>query len=71
MVTVGEKEKAIMKGSANDIVASNPNCKELIISNMGHGVSLANPDFFNQMVEEWIHKGNISKDVEERLLSMT
>lgn len=54
LVTVGEKEKTIMKRSAMDLVASHPDCTGILIPNVGHGISLANPAFFNQMVEGWI-----------------
>ena len=57
LVTAGEKEKAIMKKSAADIVQSNPNCIGMIIPNIGHGLSLANPTFFNQIIEGWIVAG--------------
>lgn len=62
LVTVGEREKAVMKKSAMDLVKSNPNCKGVIISNMGHGIPLAKPDFFNQMMEVWIDEGSIPKE---------
>jgi pimeloyl-ACP methyl ester carboxylesterase len=57
LVTVGEKEKAIMKKSAIDIVSSNSNCKGIVIPNVGHGISMVNPNFFNQMIEKWIQEG--------------
>ena len=56
LITVGEKEKTIMKKSAKDIVSNNPNCTGIIIRNIGHGVPLAKPDLFNQMIEEWLDK---------------
>ncbi|UOE61841.1 alpha/beta hydrolase [Priestia filamentosa] len=65
LVTVGEKEKEVMKKSARDIVESNPNCKGVFISKMGHGVPLAMPDFFNAMTEEWIKEGTIAKECRE------
>ncbi|GAA4059323.1 alpha/beta hydrolase [Amphibacillus indicireducens] len=55
LVTVGEKEKRMMKKSAVDIVNSNPNCKGVVLPNVGHGVSLAMPDFFNEIVENWVN----------------
>jgi pimeloyl-ACP methyl ester carboxylesterase len=51
-----------MKKSAIDIVKNNPNCKGVIISNIGHGIPLAKPDFFNQMIEAWIYEGSIPKE---------
>jgi pimeloyl-ACP methyl ester carboxylesterase len=62
LVTVGEKEKAIMKKSAKDIVETNSNCIGVILPKIGHGVSLAMPDFFNHMVETWIHEGHLPKE---------
>ena len=62
LVTVGEKEKAMMKHSAKDLVEANSNCIGVIIPKIGHGVPLAMPDFFNQMVEEWIQKGQLPRE---------
>jgi hypothetical protein len=62
LVTVGEKEKAVMKKSAKDIVEINSNYIGVILPEIGHGVSLAMPDFFNHMVEAWIHEGNLPKE---------
>ena len=56
LITVGEKEKGIMIKSAIDLITNNPNSKGVILSNIGHGISLAKPHFFNQMIEEWIEK---------------
>ncbi|RKL65755.1 alpha/beta hydrolase [Salipaludibacillus neizhouensis] len=57
LVTVGAREKTIMKKSAKDIVSSNTNCVGMIIPKVGHGISLANPDYFNVMIENWIEDG--------------
>lgn len=62
LVTVGEKEKAIMKKSAKDIVKANSNCSGVILPEVGHGISLAMPDFFNHMVELWINEGKLLKE---------
>ena len=62
LVTVGEKEKAMMKHSVKDLVEANSNCIGVMIPKIGHGVPLAMPDFFNQMVEEWIQKGQLPKE---------
>ncbi|WP_433595078.1 alpha/beta fold hydrolase [Lysinibacillus xylanilyticus] len=59
LVTVGEKEKSNMKKSAIQLVNSNSNCQGVVLSNIGHGVSLANPEFFNRFVEEWIKDGKL------------
>jgi pimeloyl-ACP methyl ester carboxylesterase len=62
LVTVGEKEKLVMKKSARDIVETNSNCKGVIIPEIGHGIPLAMPDVFNQMIETWIHEGELPKE---------
>lgn len=65
LVTVGEKEKAVMKKSAAEIVQANPNCRGAIIPNIGHGVSLAMPDFFYRMAEAWIEDGAFPETCKE------
>ena len=62
LVTVGEKEKAIMKKSASEIVNSNENCTGVIISGIGHGVPLSKPDLFNQIIEKWINGGKMPRE---------
>ncbi len=59
LVTVGEKEKVNMKKSALHLVNSNLNCQGVMLSNIGHGVSLANPEYFNRFVEEWLIDGKL------------
>jgi len=54
LVTVGDKEKRIMKDSMNEILANNTNCTGIIIPEIGHGISLANPILFNTIIENWI-----------------
>ncbi|MDX8364906.1 alpha/beta hydrolase [Cytobacillus sp. IB215665] len=63
LVSVGEKEKAVMKKSATDLVSNNKNCIGIIIPNVGHGISLWNPNFFNQMIEKWIQEGALPQDI--------
>lgn len=62
LVTVGEKEKAVMKKSAIDIVSNNSNCIGIVIPNVGHGISLVKPHFFNQMIEKWILESALPPD---------
>ncbi|MDR4361283.1 alpha/beta hydrolase, partial [Bacillus anthracis] len=54
LVTVGENEKRIMKEPLTKILESNPHCCGVIISKIGHGVSLANPKLFNTLIENWL-----------------
>ncbi|WP_268627647.1 alpha/beta fold hydrolase [Paenibacillus alvei] len=55
LITVGEKEKKMMRKSLLDIVDNTIHCKGIIIPNVGHGVSLAQPELFNKIVEAWIN----------------
>ncbi|MEK3791855.1 alpha/beta hydrolase [Paenibacillus sp. FSL R7-0204] len=54
LVTVGELEKSVMKQSARDLVSANPHSTGLVIPRIGHGVPLAKPELFNELVEAWI-----------------
>lgn len=65
LVTVGEKERKVMKESLIDILRGNSNCKGIIFPEVGHGISLAKPDFFNQLVEKWVLEGEIPDEVQE------
>lgn len=56
LATVGEKEKKIMKQSMSAIVDSHPNCEGMVIPGMGHGFSLADPEGFHQLVENWLNE---------------
>lgn len=55
LVTVGEREKSMMKKSLADLVNAHSKSTGLVIPKVGHGVPLAHPDYFNQLVEEWMH----------------
>lgn len=57
LVMVGEKEKKMMKRSAADIVNENRNATGLIVPGIGHGISLANPALFNNLVRKWLERG--------------
>lgn len=54
LVIVGNKERQIMKKSAIEIVNNNQNCTGMIISKIGHGLPLAKPKLFNNIIEKWI-----------------
>lgn len=62
LVTVGEKEKGLMTKSAIDIVSENPNCVGIIIPSIGHGISLVNPSYFNQMIKNWLENSVLPHD---------
>lgn len=56
LVTVGEKEKKIMRKSASELTHANPNATGIVIPKIGHGISLADPTFFNDLIDDWITK---------------
>jgi len=62
LVTVGAKENSMMKKSAVDLVNNNNNCRGVIIANIGHGLPLATPSFFNQMIEDWINEEKLPEN---------
>ena len=55
LITVGEKEKKIMKKSVLDILEKTSSGKGIIIHKVGHGVSLVQPELFNKIVDAWIN----------------
>ncbi|WP_042166487.1 alpha/beta fold hydrolase [Paenibacillus gorillae] len=57
LITVGEKEKAVMQQSAAVLAKGNPHSTGVIIPDIGHGLSLAKPDYFNLMIEQWLQTG--------------
>ena len=46
------------------VVRANPNCTGVILPEIGHGVSLAKPEFFNHLVEVWIKDEDLPKECE-------
>ncbi|MBE1554190.1 alpha/beta fold hydrolase [Sporosarcina limicola] len=59
LVTVGERERGIMKKSAAMMAHGNANCESLIVQKVGHGFSVAQPELFNQVVEAWMQEKSI------------
>ena len=57
MVLVGSKEKGVMIKSAHDMLQSNNYCKGYSAPGIGHGVSLADPQLFNELIKAWIENG--------------
>lgn len=54
LVTVGEKEKSIMKTSAEMIASRHRESVSLIISGVGHTAPLAVPNVFNQLIRSFM-----------------
>lgn len=54
LVTVGEKERGIMKKSAHDLVVCNENCHMIVWQDIGHGISFKEPSLFNVTLLKWL-----------------
>lgn len=54
LTMVGEKEKGIMLQSGRDIRAATKGGAGVMVPGVGHGVSLADPDLFNGILEAWV-----------------
>lgn len=65
LVTVGQKEKRIMKNSALEIVRGNQNCKGIMFPGVKHGIPLAQPDLYNETVEAWINESPLPSGLRE------
>ncbi|MCM3634785.1 MULTISPECIES: alpha/beta fold hydrolase [Paenibacillus] len=57
LVTVGDKEKGMMRKSAKLLSDANPNCHAVVLPNIGHGISMAAPQAFNDMLRAWLEQG--------------
>ena len=54
LVTVGMREKKMMMQSAEALVTHGNNCIGIIFPNIGHGITLANPELFNSTIDGWL-----------------
>lgn len=63
LVTVGEKEKKIMKDSMLEIAAGKQNVQAIIFPGVGHSAPLSDHNRFNRLLEEWIIHNKIIDDV--------
>ncbi|MFP7255479.1 alpha/beta hydrolase [Terribacillus goriensis] len=52
LVTVGEKEKKIVKRSAAKLTNENPYCTSLLIADIGHGFPVEQPLLFNHLLRQ-------------------
>ncbi|MBP3951762.1 alpha/beta fold hydrolase [Bacillus suaedae] len=69
LVTVGEKERRMMKDSMKEIIESHPNSRGLIFPNIGHGFSLANPSSFNATLEDWLENNGVRDNTDDTFQS--
>ncbi|WP_037282898.1 alpha/beta fold hydrolase [Saccharibacillus sacchari] len=61
LVTVGEKEKRIMRKSAEQIASIHPKAQKKILPGIGHGIPSAQPECFNTILREWLEEGEERK----------
>ncbi|WP_230200117.1 alpha/beta fold hydrolase [Bacillus niameyensis] len=64
LVTVGEKEKGMMRKSAQDLIKANPNCKGIIFPKVGHGISFADPKLFNKTIDAWLNERKLPENMQ-------
>lgn len=64
LVTVGAKERQMMKRSASDIVYMMLNATGVMIPKLGHGLPYARPDLFNHLVDTWLQTGEVIETVD-------
>ncbi len=62
LVTVGEKERGIVKKSAQDLVKLCDRGHGIMFPGVGHGIPLADPARFNRVVDNWLSTGAIPED---------
>ncbi|HJF33934.1 MAG TPA: alpha/beta hydrolase [Sporosarcina psychrophila] len=56
LITVGEKEKGVMRKSAVKIAEYYSTSSLVVIPQVGHGISFAQPEGFNQLVDDWLRE---------------
>lgn len=56
LVTVGEKERGVMRKSALKIAEYYSTSSLVVIPRVGHGFSFAQPEGFNQLVDDWLRE---------------
>jgi pimeloyl-ACP methyl ester carboxylesterase len=54
LVLAGEKENRIIRDSAADMVQANRNCTGYLVLGSGHGIVLAEPDFFDEIIRSFL-----------------
>ena len=62
LVLVGMNELERMKDSAREMVKANRNCIGYLVSGAGHGLSLAAPELFNEIVLNYINNIQLHKN---------
>ncbi|GEN85164.1 hydrolase [Sporosarcina luteola] len=61
LVTAGEKEKSLVKNSAQKIAEENEHYESFFVPNIGHGFPVAKAELFNHVLEDWILHQKVHK----------
>lgn len=65
---VGEKDYKVIKESAGDLINSIPNSRSYIVPKLGHVWNLQSPEFFNQVLCDWITGNSLPSHLRELIL---
>ncbi|PAD80404.1 alpha/beta hydrolase [Paenibacillus sp. 7541] len=63
LVTVGEKEKSVMRRSVQQLMSLQERAAGIMFPGVGHGVPLADPALFHRVVQRWLADGTIANEV--------
>ena len=62
LILAGTKELGRMRASAEDMVGANRNCMGYMVLGASHGLSLAEPDLFNEIVFNFLNNNHLHKN---------
>lgn len=62
LILAGTKELGRMRASAEDMVGANRNCMGYMVLGASHGLSLAEPDLFNEIVFNFLNNIHLHKN---------
>ena len=62
LILAGTKELKRMRASAQDMVQATRNCTGYLVSGAGHGLPLAEPDLFNEIVYYFLNNIHLHKN---------
>lgn len=66
LVLAGTRESGFVRASARDMIRANRNCTGYLVRGAGHGLPLAEPDFFNEIIFSFLN--NIRMHRNRRLI---
>lgn len=63
LITVGEKEKTLMKRSVQRLMSLQNRAAGIMFPGIGHGIPLADPELFHRVINLWLTEGTIADEV--------